>query len=111
MLRKTSSLVFAKSILGREGDKNTIMEKLLPRDGDSVANPISVLAIVGMGGVGKTALAQLVYNDSRMHGSFDKHAWVCVSEQFDVINITKGIIQSLKKEKCGLPEHSLDILQ
>lgn len=111
MLRKTSSLVFAKSILGREGDKNTIMEKLLPRDGDSVANPISVLAIVGMGGVGKTALAQLVYNDSRMRGSFDKHAWVCVSEQFDVINITKGIIQSLKKEKCGLPEHSLDILQ
>nr|ABA93733.1 NB-ARC domain containing protein [Oryza sativa Japonica Group] len=111
MLRKTSSLVFAKSILGREGDKNTIMEKLLPRDGDSVANPISVLAIVGMGGVGKTALAQLVYNDSRMRGSFDKHAWVCVSEQFDVINITKGIIQSLKKEECGLPEHSLDILQ
>uniref|UniRef100_A0A0E0J205 NB-ARC domain-containing protein n=1 Tax=Oryza nivara TaxID=4536 RepID=A0A0E0J205_ORYNI len=89
------------SILGREGDKNTIMEKLLPRDGDSVANPIFVLAIVGMGGVGKTALAQLVYNDSRMHGSFDKHAWVCVSEQFDVINITKGIIQSLKKEKCA----------
>ncbi|EEC68193.1 hypothetical protein OsI_36161 [Oryza sativa Indica Group] len=111
MLRKTSSLVFAKCILGREGDKNIIMEKLLPRDGDSAANPISVLAIVGMGGVGKTALAQLVYNDSRMRGSFDKHAWVCVSEQFDVINITKGIIQSLKKEECGLPEHSLDILQ
>ncbi|XP_044471330.1 putative disease resistance RPP13-like protein 1 [Mangifera indica] len=48
-----------------------------------------------MGGVGKTTLAKLAYNDVRLEGHFDFKAWVCVSEEFDVIKITKTILDSI----------------
>lgn len=103
-LPKTSSVIYAPKIIGREQDKDNIVEKLLSMTSDSVATPVSILAIVGMGGLGKTTLAQLVYNDSRIQGFFDMHAWVCVSEQFDPTYITKSIISSLKKDNSDLSE-------
>ncbi|KAL6890569.1 hypothetical protein ACP4OV_008824 [Aristida adscensionis] len=103
-LRHTSSLVFEGSILGRETDKRKIVEKLLSREGKNVATPVSVMAIVGMGGLGKTTLAQLVYNNPRVRQSFDRHAWVCVSAHFDVNRITRNIISSLTNESCEYTE-------
>lgn len=103
-LPKTSSIIYAPKIIGREQDKDNIVQKLLSMTSDSVATPVSILAIVGMGGLGKTTLAQLVYNDSRIQGFFDMHAWVCVSEQFDPTYITKSIISSLKKDYSDLSE-------
>ena len=45
-----------------------------------------------MGGQGKTTLCQLVFNDPRMEDEFDLKAWVCVSEEFDVIRVTRTIL-------------------
>ncbi|KAJ9189137.1 hypothetical protein P3X46_000467 [Hevea brasiliensis] len=86
----TTSLVDESAILGRDDDKETII-KLLLDDGNR--NELDVIPIVGMGGVGKTTLAQLIYNDNRVQDWFDLKIWVCVSEEFDVFRLTRDILK------------------
>ncbi|WVZ53325.1 hypothetical protein U9M48_004288, partial [Paspalum notatum var. saurae] len=89
-LRQTSSVVFEKSVLERDQDKDIIIHMLLSKEGENGGSPVSIMAIVGMGGVGKTTVAQLVYNSPRVSQSFENHTW------FDVSKITRNIITSLK---------------
>ncbi|KAL5574052.1 hypothetical protein UlMin_023649 [Ulmus minor] len=48
-----------------------------------------------MGGIGKTTLAQLVFNDQSVENHFQIRVWVTISTQFDVFNITKQIFKEL----------------
>ena len=64
---------------------------------------------MGMGGVGKTTLAQLVYNDKRVKDSFDYTTWNCVSENFDVLRILKTIFEQVTATTCDI--HDLNLLQ
>ncbi|XP_078158819.1 uncharacterized protein LOC144554368 [Carex rostrata] len=105
----TSSHVDERAIFGREKEKENII---------SVLNPINdpqfmVLPIIGIGGLGKTTLAQLVYNDSKFWQLFDKRAWVSVSEDFDLVRLTKAIIESINRTTCEFSELSIlqDILK
>lgn len=91
----TTCLVDEFGVYGREDDKEAIMRFLL-----SDGSQLGVIPIVGMGGVGKTTLAQLVYNDSRVQQCFDSKAWVYVSEEFHVSRITKDIIEEVTRENC-----------
>ncbi|KAF8039400.1 hypothetical protein BT93_B1817 [Corymbia citriodora subsp. variegata] len=51
-----------------------------------------------MGGVGKTALVQQVFEDAKKTGYFDVQAWTCVSDDFDVLAITKKILQTINED-------------
>ncbi|XP_048135904.1 putative disease resistance protein RGA4 [Rhodamnia argentea] len=66
---------------------------------------VSILPIVGIGGVGKTALAKYVYEDSR----FDLKMWVCVSTEFDVKKIVKDMIACAKRNEPT--EVAMELLQ
>eukprot|EP00257_Ricinus_communis_P020643 XP_015579916.1 putative disease resistance protein RGA3 [Ricinus communis] len=48
-----------------------------------------------LGGLGKTTLAKLVYNDSEVEKNFESRIWVSVSKPFDEIKIAKAILEIL----------------
>ncbi|KAK3198280.1 hypothetical protein Dsin_021695 [Dipteronia sinensis] len=85
---QTSDLVDTKGVCGREEEKEKIMELLLS-DED---NEMSVIPIIGMGGLGKTTLAQLLFNDDRVKQSFERRMWVSVSVNFDLTRILRAQI-------------------
>ncbi|RHN38956.1 putative P-loop containing nucleoside triphosphate hydrolase, leucine-rich repeat domain, L [Medicago truncatula] len=105
--RETSSFVLESEIIGREDDKKKIISLL--RQSHENQN-VSLVAIVGIGGLGKTALAQLVYNDAQVTKSFEKRMWVCVSDNFDVKTILKKMLESLTNKKID-DKLSLENLQ
>ncbi|KAK3014539.1 LOW QUALITY PROTEIN: hypothetical protein RJ639_008313 [Escallonia herrerae] len=59
-----------------------------------------VIPIVGMGGIGKTSLAQQIYNDEEVKNSFDLKAWICISDEFDEFAITERIYKAISSERC-----------
>ncbi|KAK9929873.1 hypothetical protein M0R45_026946 [Rubus argutus] len=48
-----------------------------------------------MGGMGKTTLTQLAYNNEKVATHFNQKVWICVSDPFDEIKIAKAIIENL----------------
>ncbi|KAJ4819860.1 NBS-LRR-like resistance protein [Rhynchospora pubera] len=87
---KTDSLVVESEVAGRDEDKEEIVRILL--DSSEIAD-LTIVPVVGMGGLGKTALAQLVYNDSRVQKHFKLSLWVCVSTEFNISLLVKSIIE------------------
>ncbi|TQD84016.1 hypothetical protein C1H46_030466 [Malus baccata] len=103
----TTSLVDDSRVYGRDDDKKYLSTVLLSDDASD--NDVCVLAIVGMGGVGKTALAQILYNDDNVKEHFALRAWACVSEDYDPIRVTKTLLESVTSKPCNLTD--LNLLQ
>ncbi|MQM21790.1 hypothetical protein Taro_054835 [Colocasia esculenta] len=110
--RQTGSLLpDESSVIGRNGEKEQIIEILLS---DPVAESssnnnkgFSIVPIVGLGGMGKTTLAQLVYNDEKVKKHFELMIWVCVSNNSDRQRLTKEMIEAAfaykgRHEKCDI---------
>uniref|UniRef100_A0A7N2L5U8 Uncharacterized protein n=1 Tax=Quercus lobata TaxID=97700 RepID=A0A7N2L5U8_QUELO len=90
----TDSHVDVSSIFGRDEVKGDLVNSLLGRGNEEERSP-HVISLAGMGGVGKTALAKLVYNDSELNSAqFEKKGWICVSYPFDKFMVAKAIIQA-----------------
>ena len=95
-------------MVGRVEIKEYMIKRLLSDNSTSRKKRIDVISIVGMGGAGKTTLAQLLYNDEPVQEHFQQKAWICVSEEFSLLKITKSILQTIGSDTQG---ESLDLLQ
>ncbi|KAL5574085.1 hypothetical protein UlMin_023682 [Ulmus minor] len=59
-----------------------------------------------MGGIGKTTLAQLVYNARRVKNHFQIQVWVTLSTEFDVFSSTKQIFERVTSKEFRSKEIS-----
>ncbi|XP_071920047.1 disease resistance protein RGA2-like [Coffea arabica] len=98
--RETGSMVNEPEVLGRDEEKEQIVH-ILMKEMDRDDENVSILPIVGVGGLGKTTLAQLVFNDECIAKHFEPKLWVWVSEDFDGKRIIKALINSIQRTPTG----------
>ncbi|CAL2237779.1 unnamed protein product [Prunus armeniaca] len=103
----TTSLVHEPCVYGRDEVKENLSKLLLSDDASK--DDVAVIAIVGMGGVGKTTLARMLYNDRKVEEHFTLKAWACVSEDYDAIRVTKTLLESVTLKPCTMTD--LNLLQ
>ncbi|KAF3436956.1 hypothetical protein FNV43_RR19709 [Rhamnella rubrinervis] len=103
---ETYSFVRKEQVVGRDDDKMAIMKLIFDIKTDE---NIGVIAIVGVGGLGKTTLAQLVFNDEKVKEHFELTMWVNVPKDFDVKSVIREITKSGEKDERPLDELQKDV--
>jgi len=106
----THSRVSDSDVIGRKHDKEKIIELLMQQNSNDNDTSLSVIPIVGIGGLGKTTLAKFVFNDSRIQECFPLKMWVCVSNDFDIKQLIIKIINSANDQDAPPHPQNLNML-
>jgi hypothetical protein len=107
--RETSGELDLSGVVGEKIEEQTrrLVEIMLTqRRGNS---NVIVVAIVGVGGIGKTTLAQKVFNDEAIRSEFDKKIWLSVNQEFDKAELLRTAITLAGGDHRG--EKALAVLQ
>ena len=95
--RLPTTCLINEPVHGRDDDKKIIVDLLLKDE--ACGSNFGVIPIVGIGGMGKTTLAQFVYRDDDIVKHFGSRAWVCVSDESNVEKLTKKILNAFSPDE------------
>ncbi|XP_044390764.1 uncharacterized protein [Triticum aestivum] len=91
--RETCGLLDRSHVVGEkiEEDTKALVAKII-QTRNEVNNKIAVLAVLGVCGVGKTTLAQMVFHDEAIQGEFDMMIWLSVNKDFNGVELLRAAI-------------------
>ncbi|XP_022859152.1 putative late blight resistance protein homolog R1A-3 [Olea europaea var. sylvestris] len=81
-------------VVGFEKVANEILEQLVRG-----LDQLQIISIFGMPGLGKTALANKLYNDPSLVDPIDKHSWCVVSQTCNKKNLLIEILSSMDRDQ------------
>ncbi|XP_015893586.3 putative disease resistance RPP13-like protein 1 [Ziziphus jujuba] len=87
-------------VYGRDHEKESIL-KLLLSDSHTV---LPVIPIHGMGGIGKTTLAHMIYENAQVNKHFDLKVWVSIADEFDLLRLAKLIFEAVTSIPCDVED-------
>ncbi|KAJ6745260.1 hypothetical protein OIU74_028026 [Salix koriyanagi] len=102
VIREPTNSSEPEIFFGREDEKKKVMSFLL-NSNDEIES-VSVISVVGMGGLGKTTFSQTIFNDEQVNLHFGLKLWVSVSGGFVVEKILKDVSDQLESLKSKLKE-------
>ncbi|KAM3379819.1 hypothetical protein P3S68_012233 [Capsicum galapagoense] len=82
------------TFVGMKDEFNTILDRLTHQ-----TNDLTVISLVGMGGIVKTTLAREVYDNPSIRCRFDKLAWVTISEVYDERQMLLELVSSIIRNR------------
>lgn len=96
--------------MGFEKPKQKLIEQLVEVDN---SRPFTIISLVGPGGSGKTTLLKNVFENKRVQGFFDCHAWIDVPRDLcDRRKLRELLLNMLSKfdpkGKREGPDHHVD---
>ncbi|XP_078151074.1 putative disease resistance protein RGA3 [Carex rostrata] len=105
---KTDPLIVGDDIVGEKIEEDTeILVNWLTEEEKGVRENVGVVAIIGMGGIGKSTLAKKIFNDQRIGDEFQLKIWVCVSKEVKGVEVLKCVIQEAGEEPPNTNERSI----
>ncbi|KAG6393593.1 hypothetical protein SASPL_147837 [Salvia splendens] len=105
---ETDSISLDPIFIGRDDDVPKLVSMLTKIQDDRI---FSMVALVGMGGMGKTTLTKKVFNHERVKARFGSHIWVHVSQTFDAISLFNKILYKVTKKASDGVKNRDDILE
>ncbi|KAL3507533.1 hypothetical protein ACH5RR_032915 [Cinchona calisaya] len=102
------------AVVGMDGSRKELISRLLANDDKEEQGFLKVVSIWGMGGIGKTTLANQVYNDFSVRSHFDCIAWANVGKDFHTRTILEDLLlQNLfcRNRDDMMPFSDLDLAQ
>lgn len=86
---KTSPQIIEPKLYGREHQKDIVIDEIVKGE----CCELTVLPIVGPGGIGKTTFTKHIYEQMKSH--FHVPIWICVSLDFDANRLAKDILKKI----------------
>uniref|UniRef100_A0A0E0MME6 AAA+ ATPase domain-containing protein n=1 Tax=Oryza punctata TaxID=4537 RepID=A0A0E0MME6_ORYPU len=90
---KTTPTIIEPELFGRKDHKRFVANEIM--NGKYRDNDLTVLPIVGPGGIGKTTFTQHIYEEVKSH--FQISLWICVSQNFNANILAKEIVEKIPK--------------